>query len=171
MGRGRREGGPVALPSLFLPSPLLLGERAEIGQELLENALCRKITFTGSTEVGQRLIRGAAERVKPLSLELGGHGPCLVFEDVDLEKAVEGVMMAKFRNTGAEFRLFAAAKELPRNRAGGESVARWKEQIEKLPRLAQADDGAVRSLAAAGQTRQGPQFSCGPASSNRKRPS
>jgi succinate-semialdehyde dehydrogenase / glutarate-semialdehyde dehydrogenase len=79
---------------------LVQGKAAEIGAEFLENPLCRKITFTGSTEVGQQLIRGAAERVKPLSLELGGHGPCLVFDDVDLEKAVEGVMMAKFRNTG-----------------------------------------------------------------------
>jgi succinate-semialdehyde dehydrogenase/glutarate-semialdehyde dehydrogenase len=79
---------------------LVQGVAAHIGAEFLENALCRKITFTGSTSVGQSLIRGAAERVKPLSLELGGHGPCLVFEDVDLDAAVEGVLMAKFRNTG-----------------------------------------------------------------------
>ena len=57
------------------------------------------------------------------------------------------VGLAKFRNTGAEFRLFAAAKELPSNRPGGESAAQLKEQIERLPRLSQADDGAVRSLA------------------------
>jgi succinate-semialdehyde dehydrogenase/glutarate-semialdehyde dehydrogenase len=79
---------------------LVVGKAAEIGAEFLENPLCRKITFTGSTEVGQQLIAGAARRVKPLSLELGGHGPCLVFDDVDLDKAIEGVMMAKFRNTG-----------------------------------------------------------------------
>jgi succinate-semialdehyde dehydrogenase/glutarate-semialdehyde dehydrogenase len=79
---------------------LVQGIASEVGAEFLENPLCRKITFTGSTEVGQQLIRGAAERVKPLSLELGGHGPCLVFDDVDLDKAVEGVLMAKFRNTG-----------------------------------------------------------------------
>src|SRR5579862_8920777 len=79
---------------------LVQGVAADIGAEFLENALCRKITFTGSTSVGQSLIRGAAERVKPLSLELGGHGPCLVFEDVDLDAAIEGVLMAKFRNTG-----------------------------------------------------------------------
>ena len=79
---------------------LVQGVASEIGAEFLQNPLCRKITFTGSTEVGQQLIRGAAERVKPLSLELGGHGPCLVFDDVDLNNAIEGVMMAKFRNTG-----------------------------------------------------------------------
>lgn len=79
---------------------LVCGVASEIGAEFLENPLCRKISFTGSTEVGQSLIRGAAARVKPLSLELGGHGPCLVFDDVDLEKAIEGVLAAKFRNTG-----------------------------------------------------------------------
>ena len=79
---------------------LVAGPASEIGQELLENPLCRKITFTGSTETGQLLIRGAALGIKPLSLELGGQAPVLVFEDADLEKAVEGVMIAKFRNTG-----------------------------------------------------------------------
>jgi succinate-semialdehyde dehydrogenase / glutarate-semialdehyde dehydrogenase len=76
------------------------GQASEIGAEFLDNPLCRKITFTGSTTVGQILIRGAARGVKPLSLELGGQAPALVFEDADLEKAVDGVMMAKFRNTG-----------------------------------------------------------------------
>src|SRR5207248_1538891 len=79
---------------------LVVGAASEIGQEFLENSLCRKITFTGSTEVGKLLIRGAAEGVKPLSLELGGLAPVLVFEDADLERAVAGTMMAKFRNTG-----------------------------------------------------------------------
>jgi succinate-semialdehyde dehydrogenase/glutarate-semialdehyde dehydrogenase len=79
---------------------LIQGAPAEIGAEFLENPLCRKITFTGSTEVGQVLIRGAAAQVKPLSLELGGQAACLVFDDVDLDKAVEGVLAAKTRNTG-----------------------------------------------------------------------
>jgi succinate-semialdehyde dehydrogenase/glutarate-semialdehyde dehydrogenase len=78
----------------------VVGPAAEIAQEFLDNPLCRKITFTGSTEVGQKLIRGAAPGVKPLSLELGGHAPMLVFEDADLEGAVEGAMITKFRNTG-----------------------------------------------------------------------
>ncbi len=79
---------------------LIAGTASEIGTEFLQNPLCRKITFTGSTEVGKSLIAGAAEHVKPLSLELGGHAPVLVFDDADLNKAVEGVMMAKFRNIG-----------------------------------------------------------------------
>jgi succinate-semialdehyde dehydrogenase/glutarate-semialdehyde dehydrogenase len=79
---------------------LVAGPAREIAQEFLENPLCRKITFTGSTEVGKELIRGAADSVKPLSLELGGHAPVLVFADADLETAIEGTMITKFRNTG-----------------------------------------------------------------------
>lgn len=79
---------------------LVVGDSAELGREFLENPLCRKITFTGSTEVGRQLIAGAAPFVKPLSLELGGNAPVLVFADCDLASAVKGVMMAKFRNGG-----------------------------------------------------------------------
>lgn len=79
---------------------LVAGSSSEIGAEFLQNPRCRKITFTGSTEVGRLLIAGAAETVKPLSLELGGHAPVLVFDDADLTKAVEGAIIAKFRNTG-----------------------------------------------------------------------
>ncbi len=79
---------------------LVAGSAREIAQEFLDNPLCRKITFTGSTEVGKELIRGAANQVKPLSLELGGHAPVLVFDDADLDGAVEGAMITKFRNSG-----------------------------------------------------------------------
>jgi len=79
---------------------LVAGSAAEIGQEFLENPCCRKITFTGSTEVGKLLIHGAAQQVKPLSLELGGLAPVLVFEDADLTCALDGALLAKFRNTG-----------------------------------------------------------------------
>ncbi|MCX6552144.1 MAG: NAD-dependent succinate-semialdehyde dehydrogenase [Acidobacteria bacterium] len=79
---------------------VIVGPSSAFGDELLANPLCRKITFTGSTEVGRILIRGAAASIKPLSLELGGHAPVLVFADADLDLAVEGAMMAKFRNTG-----------------------------------------------------------------------
>jgi succinate-semialdehyde dehydrogenase/glutarate-semialdehyde dehydrogenase len=79
---------------------VVLGSARQIGEEMLTNPICRKITFTGSTEVGQELIRGAAAQVKLLSLELGGHAPVLVFDDADLTKAVEGTLLAKFRNTG-----------------------------------------------------------------------
>ena len=79
---------------------VVCGESSEIGQEFLTNPLCRKVTFTGSTEVGRTLIRGAADTIKPLSLELGGNAPLLVFEDADLKVAVEGALLAKMRNTG-----------------------------------------------------------------------
>ncbi len=79
---------------------LVAGSAREIAQEFLDNPLCRKITFTGSTEVGKSLIQGAANGIKPLSLELGGHAPVLVFEDADLDAAVEGAMITKFRNSG-----------------------------------------------------------------------
>ena len=79
---------------------LIIGDAAELGREFLENPLCRKITFTGSTEVGRQLIAGAAPFVKSLSLELGGNAPVLVFADCDLEPTVNGLMMAKFRNSG-----------------------------------------------------------------------
>jgi succinate-semialdehyde dehydrogenase / glutarate-semialdehyde dehydrogenase len=79
---------------------LVAGRAADIAQEFLTNPLCRKITFTGSTEVGRLLIQGAAAEIKPLSLELGGHAPVLVFEDADLDAAVKGALITKFRNTG-----------------------------------------------------------------------
>ena len=79
---------------------LVLGDSGEIAAEMLQNPICRKISFTGSTEVGQRLIAGAGEQVTKLSLELGGHAPLLVFDDANLEQAVQGAIIAKFRNTG-----------------------------------------------------------------------
>jgi succinate-semialdehyde dehydrogenase/glutarate-semialdehyde dehydrogenase len=79
---------------------LVVGDSSAFAEEFLTNPLCRKISFTGSTSVGRELIRGAAQNVKPLSLELGGNAPVLVFDDCDLDEAVKGVMLAKFRNTG-----------------------------------------------------------------------
>ena len=79
---------------------LVIGNAAMIGEAFLSNPICRKISFTGSTKVGQELIRGAAQQVKPLSLELGGQAPLLVFEDCDLDRAVRETIIAKFRNTG-----------------------------------------------------------------------
>lgn len=79
---------------------LIAGAAAEISAEFMENPLCRKVSFTGSTEVGRRLIAAAAQTIKPLSLELGGCAPLIVFDDCDLEQAVEATLIAKFRNTG-----------------------------------------------------------------------
>ncbi len=79
---------------------LVAGSAEEISREFLENPLCRKITFTGSTETGKKLIQGAAKHVKGLVLGLSGHAPVLVFEDADLKSAVDNTMVAKFRNSG-----------------------------------------------------------------------
>jgi succinate-semialdehyde dehydrogenase/glutarate-semialdehyde dehydrogenase len=79
---------------------VVCGPSDQFGEEFLSNPLCRKVTFTGSTEVGRVLIRNAAHTVKPLSLELGGNAPLLVFEDADLDLAVQGALLAKMRNTG-----------------------------------------------------------------------
>jgi succinate-semialdehyde dehydrogenase / glutarate-semialdehyde dehydrogenase len=79
---------------------LVCGKSDEFGEEFLGNPLCRKVTFTGSTEVGRTLIAAAARAIKPLSLELGGNAPLLVFDDADLEVALEGALLAKMRNTG-----------------------------------------------------------------------
>ncbi len=110
----------VARPSELTPLSALamaaLGERAGIprgvlnivtsadasgvGQEFCANPKVRKISFTGSTRVGTILIRQSADGIKKLSLELGGNAPFIVFDDADLDKAVEGAMIAKFRNAG-----------------------------------------------------------------------
>lgn len=79
---------------------IVTGSARAIGGEILANPKVRKLTFTGSTEVGKELIRGAADTVKKVSMELGGNAPFIVFDDADLERAVDGAMIAKFRNAG-----------------------------------------------------------------------
>jgi succinate-semialdehyde dehydrogenase/glutarate-semialdehyde dehydrogenase len=79
---------------------VVLGSASEIAGEMLENPICRKISFTGSTPVGKRLIEGAAKTCTRLSLELGGNAPVIVFADADMDEAIDGTLMAKFRNTG-----------------------------------------------------------------------
>jgi succinate-semialdehyde dehydrogenase / glutarate-semialdehyde dehydrogenase len=79
---------------------LVMGEAEEIGAEFLENPHVRKITFTGSTAVGKKIMRGAADQVKRLSLELGGHAPFIVFPDADPEIGAKLAVGGKFRNNG-----------------------------------------------------------------------
>ena len=73
---------------------------SEIGKEFCENPAVRKLTFTGSIEVGRILLRQAADQVMKCSMELGGNAPFIVFDDADLDAAVEGAMLCKFRNNG-----------------------------------------------------------------------
>jgi succinate-semialdehyde dehydrogenase/glutarate-semialdehyde dehydrogenase len=79
---------------------LVLGDAEEIGREFLENSLCRKISFTGSTAVGKLLMRGCADQVKRVSLEMGGHAPFIVFPDADPEVGAKVAVTGKFRNNG-----------------------------------------------------------------------
>jgi len=79
---------------------VLTGSAKEIGGELCANPAVRKLSFTGSTEIGKLLMRQCADTVKNISLELGGHAPFIVFDDADLEEAVEGAIASKYRNSG-----------------------------------------------------------------------
>ncbi|MCV6586515.1 MAG: aldehyde dehydrogenase family protein, partial [Marinibacterium sp.] len=90
-----RAGIPAGVLNI-LPS----SRSSDIGKEFCENPAVRKLTFTGSTEVGRILLKQAADSVMKCSMELGGNAPFIVFDDADLDAAVEGAMMCKFRNNG-----------------------------------------------------------------------
>jgi succinate-semialdehyde dehydrogenase/glutarate-semialdehyde dehydrogenase len=101
--------GPVAAlaelaESAGVPAGVLnvvAGTRAsEIGAELTANPAVRKLSFTGSTRIGKMLMEQCAGTVKKLGLELGGNAPFIVFDDADLDAAVQGALASKFRNTG-----------------------------------------------------------------------
>lgn len=92
---GERAGIPKGVLNIVTGS-----DAAEIGKELCENTKVRKLTFTGSTRVGSILMQQCAGDIKKLSLELGGNAPFIVFNDADIDKAIEGCMISKFRNAG-----------------------------------------------------------------------
>lgn len=79
---------------------VLTGSASAIGGELTSNSLVRKLSFTGSTDVGRNLLRQCADDIKKVSLELGGNAPFIVFNDADIDAAVSGAIAAKFRNAG-----------------------------------------------------------------------
>ncbi|MEW9836034.1 NAD-dependent succinate-semialdehyde dehydrogenase [Mesorhizobium marinum] len=79
---------------------IVTGSASEIGDEICTNPLVKKLTFTGSTDVGKLLIQKCASTVKKVSMELGGNAPFLVFDDADIDRAVEGAIVAKYRNSG-----------------------------------------------------------------------
>ncbi len=91
---GARAGIPAGVLNV------VTGRALVIGGELTANPAVRKLSFTGSTEVGRLLMRQCADTVKKLSLELGGNAPFIVFDDADLDAAVEGAVQSKYRNTG-----------------------------------------------------------------------
>jgi len=81
---------------------VIIGDPIELSAPLLRDSRVRALSFTGSTQVGRLLLEGAAETVKKVSLELGGHAPFIVFDDVDLDKAIKGAMAAKFATSGQD---------------------------------------------------------------------
>ncbi|GGI34521.1 MULTISPECIES: NAD-dependent succinate-semialdehyde dehydrogenase [Bradyrhizobium] len=81
---------------------VLVGDSIELSKPLLRDTRVRALSFTGSTEVGRLLLAEAAQTVKKVSLELGGHAPCIIFDDVDVDKAVKGAMDAKFTTSGQD---------------------------------------------------------------------
>src|SRR5437762_1297917 len=91
---GERAGVPKGVFNV------ITGAAKEIGTELTSNPMVRKLSFTGSTEVGKLLMEQCASTIKKLSLELGGNAPFIVFDDADLDAAVEGAVASKYRNTG-----------------------------------------------------------------------
>ena len=90
-----RAGVPAGLFSVITSS-----KSSAIGKEFCENPIVKKLTFTGSTEVGRILLAQGADQVMKMSMELGGNAPFIVFDDADLDKAVEGAMISKYRNNG-----------------------------------------------------------------------
>jgi len=91
---GERAGVP---PGVF---SIVIGDSKAIGAEMCANPIVRKLSFTGSTQVGRLLMEQCAPTIKKLSLELGGNAPFIVFDDADLDAAVEGALASKYRNTG-----------------------------------------------------------------------
>src|SRR5437762_3996048 len=91
---GERAGIPKGVLNV------ITGDSKAIGAELCANPIVRKLSFTGSTETGRMLMRQCADTIKKLSLELGGNAPFIVFDDADLDAAVEGALASKYRNAG-----------------------------------------------------------------------
>jgi succinate-semialdehyde dehydrogenase/glutarate-semialdehyde dehydrogenase len=107
---------------------------------IIKDARLRKLSFTGSTPVGQRLIADAAHQVLKVSMELGGNAPFLVFEDADMDKAVEGAMLAKLRNMGEA--CTAANRFLVHESVADEFAKRLTEKMSKLKVARGLEDGA-----------------------------
>ncbi|MHB8389752.1 MAG: NAD-dependent succinate-semialdehyde dehydrogenase [Acidobacteriaceae bacterium] len=118
---------------------LAIGKASMIADQFLNNPICRKISFTGSTQVGQELIRGAANSVKPLSLELGGLAPVLIFDDCDLDRAVQETIIAKFRNTGQS--CIAANRIYVQKTIHNKFVDKFVAAVERLKTGNGLDDG------------------------------
>jgi succinate-semialdehyde dehydrogenase / glutarate-semialdehyde dehydrogenase len=121
---------------------VITGSATEIGAELTSNPIVRKLSFTGSTETGKVLMAQCAATVKKLSLELGGNAPFIVFDDADLDAAVEGAMASKYRNTGQT--CVCANRMLVQDSVYDRFSAKLAEAVKKLVPAPGLDDGATQ---------------------------
>ena len=121
---------------------VITGKSGEIGLELTKNPTVRKITFTGSTEIGKKLLEQSASTVKKVTMELGGNAPFLVFDDADLDAAVEGAMMSKFRNMGQT--CVCANRIYVHDRVYEPFAERFADQVKALKVGNGMDDGVLQ---------------------------
>ena len=121
---------------------VITGPSGETGQELTANPLVRKLTFTGSTEVGAKLLAMCAPTIKKTSMELGGNAPFIVFEDAGLDSAVLGAMASKYRNTGQT--CVCANRILVQDAVYDAFAAKLKEAVEQLRVGNGMDDGVTQ---------------------------
>ena len=135
---------------------VVTGDAAAIGRALTDDARVAKITFTGSTRVGKLLLEQSAGTVKRVSMELGGNAPFIVFDDADLDRAVEGAMIAKYRNSGqtcictnrfyAQAGIYDAFVERLAEKARALKVGNGFEGAEQGPLINEAALGKVEAL-------------------------
>jgi succinate-semialdehyde dehydrogenase/glutarate-semialdehyde dehydrogenase len=123
---------------------VVTGKSSVIGKAFTQNPIVRKLSFTGSTEIGRFLMRECADTVKKISLELGGNAPFIVFDDADLEAAVQGAMACKYRNSGQT--CVCANRILVQNGIYDAFAAQFTEAVQSL----QVGDGFLPG------TQQGP---------------
>lgn len=133
---GERAGLPKGVLNV------ITGSAVEIGGELTSNPTVRKLSFTGSTEIGKVLMAQCAATVKKLSLELGGNAPFIVFDDADLDAAVEGAIVSKYRNTGQT--CVCANRLLVQDAVYDAFAAKLTDAVRKLKPLPGLEAGATQ---------------------------
>lgn len=131
----RRAGIPAGVLNV------ITGDAVAIGGELTANPTVRKLSFTGSTEVGRILLRQCADTIKKVTMELGGNAPFLIFEDADLDKAVAGVMASKFRNSGQT--CVCANRIFVQSGIADEFTAKLRGQVARLKVGSGLEEGAT----------------------------
>ena len=109
---------------------IVTGNTNEIGAEMTSNSLVRKLTFTGSTPVGKKLITDCAQTVKRTSMELGGNAPFIIFDDADIAEAIKGLMISKYRNAGQT--CVCTNRILVQNSVYDEFLSKFKAECENL---------------------------------------